>query len=74
MSHLVNVPVFCFLFACIQRRQRLAPNNVDRILPESEPGEMAIYMHQPRDHFDVVMPAAFLNTLGRALSIFVRIL
>ena len=41
VSHLLNVPVFCFLER-IQRWQRLAPNNVDRILPESEPGEMAI--------------------------------
>ena len=54
VSCLLNVPVFCFLER-IQRRERLAPNNVGRILPESEPGEMAIYMHQPRDHFDVVM-------------------
>ena len=38
-----------------QRWQRLAPNNEDRILPESESGEMAIYMHHPFDHFDVVM-------------------
>ena len=46
VSHLLNVPVFCFLER-IQRWQRLAPTNVDRILPESEPGEMAIYVHAP---------------------------
>ena len=50
---LLNVPVFCFL-EHIQRWQRLAPNNVDRIVPESEPGEMEIYIHHPHDHFDVV--------------------
>ena len=49
VSHLLNGPVFCFLER-IQRWQRLAPNNVDRILPESEPGEMEIYMHHPRGH------------------------
>ena len=54
VSHLLNVPVFSFLES-IQRWQRLAPNNVDKTLPESEHGEMAIYMHHPRDHFDVVM-------------------
>ena len=54
VSHLLNVPVFCFL-ECIQRWQRLTTNNVDRILPESEPGEMDIYIHHPHDHFDVVM-------------------
>ena len=54
VSHLLNVPVFCFLKR-IQRWQRLAPNNVDRILLESEPGEMVIYMYHLRDHFDVVM-------------------
>ena len=54
VSHLLNVPVFSFLES-IQRWQRLAPNNVDRTLPESEHGEMAIYMHHPREHFDVVM-------------------
>ena len=54
VSHLLNVPVFCFL-ELVQRWQRLAPNNVDRILLESEPGEMAIYMYHPCDHFDVVM-------------------
>ena len=54
VSHLLSVQVFCFL-EHIQRWKRLAPNNVDRILPGSEPGEMAIYMHHPCDHFDVVM-------------------
>ena len=32
-SHLLNVPVFCFLER-IQKWQRLAPKNDDRIFPE----------------------------------------
>ena len=58
VSHLLNVPVLCVrvvVFERIQRLQRLAPNNANRILPESEPDEMEIYMHHPHNLFDVVM-------------------
>ena len=58
VSHLLSVPVLCVrvvVFERIQRLQRLAPNNVNIILPESEPHEMEIYMHHPHNLFDVVM-------------------
>ena len=58
VSYLLSVPVFCVrvvVFERIQRWQRLAPNNANRILPESELHEMEIYMHHPHDLFDVVM-------------------
>ena len=64
VSHLLNVPVFCFLER-IQRWQRLAPNNVDRILPwkVSLVKCVAIYMHHPYDHFDVVSVWLLLTAL-----------
>ena len=54
-SEQAHLTVCVVVFERIQRWKRLAPNNANRILPESEPHEMEIYMHHPHDLFDVVM-------------------